>query len=55
MFQYFETILPSVESWKAFDLLYKMRYILWVVALLEAFDVTTMVATLAATLDFTEN
>ena len=26
--------------WKAFDLLYKMRYILWVVALLEACDVT---------------
>ena len=27
-------------QWKAFDLLYKMRYILWVVALLEVFDVT---------------
>ena len=27
-------------QWKAFDLLYKMRYILWVVALLEACDVT---------------
>ena len=40
MFQYFETILPSVESWKAFDLLYKMRYILCVVALLEVCDVT---------------
>ena len=26
-------------QWKAFDLLYKMRYILWVVALLEACDV----------------
>ena len=26
--------------WKAFDLLYKMRYILWVVALLEVCDVT---------------
>ena len=26
--------------WKAFDLLNKMRYILWVVALLEACDVT---------------
>ena len=26
--------------WKAFDLLYKMRYILWVVALLETWDVT---------------
>ena len=34
--QYFETILPLVES---FDLLNKMRYILWVVALLEACDV----------------
>ena len=27
-------------QWKAFDLLFKMRYILWVVALLEASDVT---------------
>ena len=27
-------------KWKAFDLLTKMRYILWVVALLEACDVT---------------
>ena len=35
MLQYFETI-----QWKAFDLLNKMRYILWVVALLEACDVT---------------
>ena len=26
--------------WKAFDLLYKMRYILWVVALLGACEVT---------------
>ena len=31
MLQYFETIYLQ---WKAFDLLYKMRYILWVVALL---------------------
>ena len=31
MLHYFETIFPSV---KAFDVLYKMRYILWVVALL---------------------
>ena len=38
MLQYFETILPS---WKAFDLLNKMRYISWVVALLEASDVTS--------------
>ena len=37
MLQYSETILPSVE---AFDNLNKMRYILWVVALLEACDVT---------------
>ena len=27
-------------QWKAFDPLYKMRYILWVVALLEVCDVT---------------
>ena len=27
-------------QWKAFDLLYKMRYILWVVALLGACEVT---------------
>ena len=27
-------------QWKAFDLLYRMRYILWVVALLGAYDVT---------------
>ena len=37
MLQYFENILPQ---WKAIDLLYKMRYILWVVAPLEACDVT---------------
>ena len=36
MFQYFETILPSVT----YDLLYKIRYILWVVALLGACDIT---------------
>ena len=36
MLQYFETYL----KWKAFDLLNKMRYILWVVELLEARDVT---------------
>ena len=28
------------RQWKAFVLFYKMRYILWVVALLEACDVT---------------
>ena len=38
MLQYFETILPSVESLN--DLLNKMRYILWVVARLEACDIT---------------
>ena len=38
MLQYFETILLSLES--LFDLLNKMRYILRVVALLEACDVT---------------
>ena len=32
-----------------------MRYILGVVALLEASDVTTKVAILTATLDFTKN
>ena len=32
-----------------------MRYILWVVALLEACDVTKMVAILAAIFDFTKN
>ena len=37
MLQYCEKILLSVES---FDLLNKMRYILWVVALLEVRDVT---------------
>ena len=31
---------PFYLQWKAFDLLNKMRYILWVVALLEACDVT---------------
>ena len=31
---------PFCLQWKAFDLLYKMRYILWVVALLEVCDVT---------------
>ena len=48
MLQYFETILLE---WKAFDLLNKIRYISWVVAQLEACDVTTMVAIL----DFTKN
>ena len=39
MLQYFETIFPSVES-LYFDILYKLRYILWVVSLLEARDST---------------
>ena len=42
---------PFYLEWKAFDLLNKIRYISWVVALLEACDVTTMVAIL----DFTKN
>ena len=29
-----------LTTWKAFDLLNKMRYILWVVAILEACDAT---------------
>ena len=37
MLQYFETILPLLEC---LDVLNKMRYILWVVALPEACDVT---------------
>ena len=32
-----------------------MRYVLWVVALLEACDSPTMVAIFAAILDFTKN
>ena len=38
MLQYFVKILHSLES---IDLLYKVRYSLWVVALLEACDVTS--------------
>ena len=37
MLQYFEAILLLV---KAFDVLNQMRYILWVVALLEACNIT---------------
>ena len=40
---------------KAFDLLNKMRYILWVVALLEACDVTNNDRHLVRLLDFTKN
>ena len=36
-------VLICCLQWKAFDLLNKMRYILWVVALLEACDVTNNV------------
>ena len=53
MLQYFETILPLVKSLT--DLLNKMRYILWVVALLEACDVTNNGCILATILDFTKN
>ena len=53
MLQYFEMILPLVESLN--DLLNKMRYILWVVALLEACDVTNNGCILATILDFTKN
>ena len=38
MLQYFVKILHSLDS---IDLLYKVRYSLWVVALLEACDVTS--------------
>ena len=34
------SVPPGPTEWKAFDLLYKMRYILWLVALLGACDVT---------------
>ena len=37
MLKYFETICVQ---WKAFDRLNMMKYILWVVALLEACDIT---------------
>ena len=39
MLQYFETIFPSVEG-LYFDILYKLRYISWVVSLLGACDIT---------------
>ena len=38
MLQYFESGFDL--KWKAFDVLDKMRYTLWVLALLEARDVT---------------
>ena len=40
LFQYFETILPLVESLCLCDVLYRARYVLWVVVLLGACDVT---------------
>ena len=47
---------PFYLQRKAFDLLYKMRYILWVVALLGGpVTSSTMVAILGAILDFTKN
>ena len=52
MLQYFETILPLVES---LDLLNKVRYILWVGVLLEAREAPKMVEILDAILDFTKN
>ena len=43
-------------QWKDFDLLYKMRYILWLMALLGACDVTNNGdAILAVILDFTKS
>ena len=39
-------------QWKAFDLLCKMRYILWVVALLVAYDVTNNGRNLSRHLEF---
>lgn len=39
MLQYFETIFPPVES-LYFDILYKLRYISWVVSLLRACKIT---------------
>ena len=49
MFQFFGKFLSLI---KAFDVFYKMRYILWVVALLEAFDV---IQDGGAILDFSQN
>ena len=51
--QYFETICLK---WKAFDLSNKIGNILWLVALLEAFEINkTMVIILTTILDFTKN
>ena len=50
MLQYFVTIFYL--WWKAFHLLYKMRYILWVVVLLGACDVTNNGCHLGCNLGF---
>ena len=50
MLQYFETGFDL--KWKAFDVLDKMRYTLWVVTLLEACDVTKYIRRLSRLLEF---
>ena len=50
MLQYFETGFDL--KWKAFDVLDKMRYTLWAVALLEACDVTKHIRRLSRLLGF---
>ena len=50
MLQDFETGFDL--KWKAFDVLDKMRYTLWVVALLEACDVTKYIRRLSRLLGF---
>ena len=42
-------------QWKAFNLLKKMRYLLWVVALPEDCDVTNNIAISLTILDFAKN
>ena len=42
-------------QWKAFNLLKKMRYLLWVVALPEDYDVTNNIAISLTILDFAKN
>lgn len=50
MLQYFETGFDL--KWKAFDVLDKMRYTLWAVALLEACDATKHIRRLSRLLGF---
>ena len=50
MLQYFETGFDL--KWKAFDVLNKMRYTLWAVALLEACDATKHIRRLSRLLGF---